>query len=156
MDLPFIAVVSMGSKIVLLGGNCVEGSEERSTWDAFDVISRQWASSTLSAATRRLPRNDFCVGCAVVVPQPSSSSTSGNDDENVKPVTWTDVLEAVSVQELERTQHIIRAFDEENEEGEEEEDEEEDDSDDDDDEDEDGFEEEEEDEERVEEEEENV
>ena len=101
----------MGSKIVLLGGSHIEGSEERSTWDAFDVISRQWASSTLSAATRRLPRDDFLFGCAVVVPQPSSSS--GNDDEDVKPVTWTDVLEAVSVQELERTQHVIRAFDEE-------------------------------------------
>ena len=61
------AVVSMGSKIVLLGGGD-EGSEERSTWDAFDVISRQWASSTLSAATRRLPRNYFYLGCAVVVP----------------------------------------------------------------------------------------
>ena len=122
------AVVSMGSKIVLLGGNRDEGSEERSTWDAFDVISRQWASSTLSAATRRLPRNDFYGGCAVVVPQPSSSS-SGNDDEDVKPVSWTDVLEAVSVQELERTQHIIRAFDEEEEVGEGDEDDDEEDAD---------------------------
>ena len=97
------------------------------------MISRQWASSILSVETRRLPREDFCAGFAVVVPQPSSSS--GDDDEDVKPVTWTDVLEDVSYQELLQNQHIINAFnDDDNADGKEEEVEEEDeDSDDDDD-----------------------
>ena len=70
------AAVSIGSKIVLLGGSSVEGSEERLTWDAFDLITLQWASQTLSAKTRGLPRNDFYYGCAVVVN-----------------VSWTDILD---------------------------------------------------------------
>ena len=55
---------AVGSKIFVFGGN---DEVHRSTWNAFDVITEQWASASISVEDRRLPR-DFFYGQALTVP----------------------------------------------------------------------------------------
>ena len=55
---------AVGSKIFVFGANNVV---HKSTWNAFDVITEQWASASISVEDRRLPR-DFFYGQALTVP----------------------------------------------------------------------------------------
>ena len=58
------SAAAVGSKIFVFGANNVA---HKSTWNAFDVITEQWASASISVGDRRLPR-DFSYGQALTVP----------------------------------------------------------------------------------------
>ena len=59
------SVAVVGSKIYVLGGRC-EGLTF--TWNAFDVITKQWASASISDESCVLPRDEFSGGQAISVP----------------------------------------------------------------------------------------
>ena len=58
----FCGVCAVGPKIYVMGGRGLD-----STWNAFDVNARQWASANTSVEDRTLPR-DFVLGQALTVP----------------------------------------------------------------------------------------
>ena len=59
---------AVGSKIFVFGSDDgVHKQVHKSTWNAFDVITEQWASASISVEDRRLPR-DFYYGQALTVP----------------------------------------------------------------------------------------
>ena len=62
------AVVAVGSKIFVIGGVNINNDKANRTWDAYDVLTGQWASATLSKKARRVPRKKIGGGQAVLLP----------------------------------------------------------------------------------------
>ena len=68
---------AVGSKIYVFGGY-----GHRSTWNAFDVTTEQWASASIPAEKRKLSdRKGFYLGMAITVP---------SSLDNGKRMTWYD------------------------------------------------------------------
>jgi hypothetical protein len=62
------STVAVGSKIFVFGGGNINFTIHNRTWDALDVSTMQWASATIPEESRRLPRDVFFSGQAVVLP----------------------------------------------------------------------------------------
>ena len=102
----------LGSKIFVLGGYGT-GTENRTSWDSFDVSTRQWASATTPVSARTLPR-EFIYGqvlsmttIKMMLSSFSSSSSSMtaniNSSSSSNSVNWTNVMEAA--EQRQRLQH---------------------------------------------------
>ena len=62
------ASVAVGSKIFVFGGRNLDRTINNDTWDAFDVLTGQWASATIPEESRKMPRDQFTYGRAVFLP----------------------------------------------------------------------------------------
>ena len=62
------ATVAVGSNIFVFGGCNVFRTIHNRTWDALDVSTMQWASAIIPEESRRLPRDIFVMGQAVLLP----------------------------------------------------------------------------------------
>ena len=63
----YCATVAVGSKIFVFGGGSTDGTISNRTWDALDVSTMEWASATIPEESRRLPRDVFYGGQAVLL-----------------------------------------------------------------------------------------
>ena len=100
----------MGSEIYVLGGDLYYQPVNRSSWDSFDVSTRQWASATTPVSARR--HREFGGGqvlsmttIKMMLPSSSSSSMTANinSGSSSNSVSWTNVMEAA--EQRQRLQH---------------------------------------------------
>ena len=58
------------NKIIVIGGGHVKGISERTSWDAFDIDEKQWASASglVPPENFKLPRKEFYEGKALYLP----------------------------------------------------------------------------------------